>query len=48
LAAQDLIMALWNKNRLAPFNLTPWHTEVLQQLADIFCEAAGIDKEHND
>jgi hypothetical protein len=48
LAAQDLITTLQNKNKLAPFNLTPRHMEALQQLADIFCEAAGIAKTHNE
>jgi hypothetical protein len=45
LAAQDLIKALQEKNKLTPFNLTARHTEALCQLANIFEEAAGIDKE---
>jgi len=47
LAAQDLIAALQNKHKLAPFDLTPKHTAALRQLANIFQEAAGIKKDGN-
>ena len=45
LASQDLIKALQEKNKLATFNLTARHTETLRQLANLFEEAAGINKE---
>jgi hypothetical protein len=33
---QDLIIAPMNKNQQTPMNLMPPHTELLQELADIF------------
>ena len=41
MAAQDLIMALHNRHQTAPINKAPKHMAALQQLAQIFAEAAG-------
>ena len=45
LASQDLKKALQEKNKLATFNLTARHTETICQLANLFEESAGINKE---
>jgi len=41
LAAQGLIAAIQNRHKQARINLTPQHTEVVRQLAEIFAKAAG-------
>jgi hypothetical protein len=41
LTAQDFIIAIQNRHKQAPINLTLQHTEALRQLAEIFASAAG-------